>query len=416
MPPASSASPAASSSPASPTIAASARTPAQNRKLYVVHRRAAAALPRVRRQPLRARGHGDDRVRRRRASRRTTAVRRRRRSSGTAYRSLEPRRSKRTRGRCTRGRELAERAGRHRAVLRVARRRRAVSELHARARRERPARRPQPRLLRGAEPAAADDAARRGATIRRRSTGYPEFFLAHELAHQWWGQAVGWRNYHEQWLSEGFAQYFAALYAQHQRGDETFAARAAADAALGHRAVGSGPDLPRLPARPHPQREPRVPRARLQQGRGGAAHAAAPDRRRARSSAASAASIATSRFQKAGTDDLRAAMEAEAGRPLERFFERWIYGSTLPRLTARRHRVETAATVVLHVEQIGERLRPAGHRRRCSTPTGKSVDVVDPGHRSRRSTSASPLDGVAARRRDQQGRRHARRGRQDDSA
>ena len=35
---------------------------------------------------------------------------------------------------------------------------------------------------------------------------FPSFYLAHELAHQWWGQAVGWKNYHEQWLSEGFAQ------------------------------------------------------------------------------------------------------------------------------------------------------------------------------------------------------------------
>ena len=52
---------------------------------------------------------------------------------------------------------------------------------------------------------------------------FPDFFIAHELAHQWWGQAVGWRNYHEQWLSEGLAQYFAALYAQHERGDDTFA-------------------------------------------------------------------------------------------------------------------------------------------------------------------------------------------------
>ena len=51
---------------------------------------------------------------------------------------------------------------------------------------------------------------------------FPEFFLAHELAHQWWGQAVGWKNYHEQWISEGFAQYFAALYAQKSRGDRVF--------------------------------------------------------------------------------------------------------------------------------------------------------------------------------------------------
>ena len=54
--------------------------------------------------------------------------------------------------------------------------------------------------------------------------GVPEFFLAHELAHQWWGQAVGWKNYHEQWISEGFAQYFAALYAQRAHGDASFIA------------------------------------------------------------------------------------------------------------------------------------------------------------------------------------------------
>ena len=52
--------------------------------------------------------------------------------------------------------------------------------------------------------------------------GFPEFFLAHELAHQWFGQAVGWKNYHEQWLSEGFAQYFAALYAKERRGEGAF--------------------------------------------------------------------------------------------------------------------------------------------------------------------------------------------------
>jgi hypothetical protein len=35
--------------------------------------------------------------------------------------------------------------------------------------------------------------------------------LAHEVAHQWWGNQIGWKTYHDQWLSEGFATYAAAL-------------------------------------------------------------------------------------------------------------------------------------------------------------------------------------------------------------
>lgn len=34
----------------------------------------------------------------------------------------------------------------------------------------------------------------------------------HEMAHQWWGHLVGWKTYHDQWLSEGIAEFSAALY------------------------------------------------------------------------------------------------------------------------------------------------------------------------------------------------------------
>ncbi len=34
----------------------------------------------------------------------------------------------------------------------------------------------------------------------------------HEIAHQWWGHLVGWKTYHDQWLSEGFAEFSASLY------------------------------------------------------------------------------------------------------------------------------------------------------------------------------------------------------------
>jgi aminopeptidase N len=65
---------------------------------------------------------------------------------------------------------------------------------------------------------------------------------------------------------------------------------------------------------------------------------------------------AASRFQKVGSEDLRIAMEAQAGRPLERFFERWIYGSTLPHLSFT-YRVAPSASgqdAVLRFEQTGE--------------------------------------------------------------
>ena len=47
--------------------------------------------------------------------------------------------------------------------------------------------------------------------------------LAHEVAHQWWGNQVGWNSYRDQWLSEGFATYAAALaLAEEANGERKF--------------------------------------------------------------------------------------------------------------------------------------------------------------------------------------------------
>jgi hypothetical protein len=36
----------------------------------------------------------------------------------------------------------------------------------------------------------------------------------HEVAHQWWGQTVGFRSYRDQWMSEGFADESSTIYLQ----------------------------------------------------------------------------------------------------------------------------------------------------------------------------------------------------------
>jgi hypothetical protein len=47
--------------------------------------------------------------------------------------------------------------------------------------------------------------------------------VAHEIAHQWWGNLLGWETYHDQWLSEGLASYAAALFlARLKDGDRQF--------------------------------------------------------------------------------------------------------------------------------------------------------------------------------------------------
>lgn len=161
--------------------------------------------------------------------------------------------------------------------------------------------------------------------------GFPEFFLAHELAHQWWGHGVGWANYHEQWVSEGFAQYFAALYAEHKHGPEvmeqmlrqfrrwTLDVSDQGPIALGYRLGQMKGDK-------------RIFRALVYNKAAGVLHML----RRLIGDDAFFDGLrllyTTRSLEKAGTTHVQAAFEAASGRPLGRFFDQWVGDSRLPRV------------------------------------------------------------------------------------
>lgn len=161
-------------------------------------------------------------------------------------------------------------------------------------------------------------------------TSYPEFFLAHELAHQYFGQAVGWRNYHEQWLSEGLAQYLALLYAEHQSEDRLRQVLQR----MRETAIEESPEGPvylgyRLG---HIRGEGSVFRALVYNKGAMVMHML----RRLVGDEAFFHTLRrfyfSARFRKAGTDQLRRLFEEVTGRPLDRFFTRWIYEMEIPTL------------------------------------------------------------------------------------
>ncbi len=202
---------------------------------------------------------------------------------------------------------------------------------------------------------------------------FPEFFVAHEFAHQWWGQAVGWKNYHEQWLSEGFAQYFAALYAQRARGDRVFADMLRQFRRWAISQSDQGPIY--LGYRlGHLENDLRVYRALVYNKGAAVLHML---RRLLGDDAffrALSRFYADRRFQKAGTDDVQRVFEAETGRPLGRFFERWIYGTGIPRVRFSWRAGPAGVTVAF--TQTGAEIYDLPVTVTVTTTDGRSRDVL----------------------------------------
>jgi aminopeptidase N len=179
-------------------------------------------------------------------------------------------------------------------------------------------------------------------------SGRLEGTVAHEIAHQWFGDSVTEADWHHLWLSEGFATYFGALFFEHADGrgrfrqlmlqskdkymkDADVVARPVYDPAV--------TDLFKLLNRNNYEKGGWV--LHMLRGVMGDEKFFAGIREYYR----------TYRDGNALTEDFRRVMERHAGRPLEWFFRQWIYEPGFPALDAAWHWDARAKRLRLRVRQ-----------------------------------------------------------------
>ncbi len=174
----------------------------------------------------------------------------------------------------------------------------------------------------------------------------PGFFLAHELAHQWWGHGVAGQNYRERWISEGLAQYAAALWVQKARGEDSFLGMLKQFSRWALRFTDKGPI--HLGYRlGHIKGDPQIFRAIAYDKAAYVLHMLRGVVGDEPFFAALRSLQGDRRFQKIGAHDVRDALERASGRDLRNYFSEWIFGTRLPSLSV--SQVSTASGLTVAV-------------------------------------------------------------------
>jgi aminopeptidase N len=177
--------------------------------------------------------------------------------------------------------------------------------------------------------------------------------VAHEAAHQWFGDLLTCRDWSHVWLNEGFATYFAALYAERASGVDVFRAQIR-DLQDAYVAADVGENR-----RPIVYAKARRPMDLFFSGHayGGAAVRLHLLRGKLGDDAffrGIREYVARNAGRSVVTDDFRAAMEAATGEDLSGFFADWFTSPGFPEIQSSWRYDDKRKLVILSVDQVQE--------------------------------------------------------------
>jgi aminopeptidase N len=174
-----------------------------------------------------------------------------------------------------------------------------------------------------------------------------EDVVAHEIAHQWFGDSVTESTWADLWLSEGFATYFAGLFIEKHEGEDAFR-QYMRDAAARYFSYEKQRNVPIHDTETQDLMKLLNPN-NYEKG----AWVLHMLRRRIGDEAFFKGLrnyYNAHRDANATTEDLRHALEKSSGKDLKEFFARWVYGSGHPRYQLGWGSMERQAGAFLTVE------------------------------------------------------------------
>ena len=182
----------------------------------------------------------------------------------------------------------------------------------------------------------------------RRPNGVGEGLIAHETAHQWFGDAVTEREWAHAWLSEGFATFLAALWTQHARGDTAYRDEMSAlrQQVISANVAGERAVIDSVETDPN-----RLLNTNTYEKGGWVLHMLRSQLGDSAFFTGVRSYFAEHRHGNAMTQDLQRALERSSGRDLAWFFDQWLRRPGWAQLRTKWSWVAATGRVMLEVEQ-----------------------------------------------------------------